>query len=161
MQYQLLISIFTILGAPTKPKVALVSAQSHSLSLAIDTVASSLGYAENPSPILWCTVSHKPLFGDILETILPAKNMEHFQVRHLQCGKHYDISSVCVNAHGESKASDVLRDIRTLGQKPGNIQRNCSYLGGRCGLVVITLAWQPTRRGKNFHLSDSSFGENL
>ena len=41
-------------------------------------------------------------------------------------------------------------------------------LGGRRGLVVITLAWQPGDpqfkshlRKNNFHLSDSSFGRTF
>ncbi len=67
---------------------------------------------------LWCTVSHKPLFGDSLQTIIPPKNLDHLSLRHLQCGKHYDVSVVCFNGQGPSRVSDVLRDVRTLGQKP-------------------------------------------
>jgi hypothetical protein len=70
------------------------------------------------SPTLWCTVSHKPLFGDSLQTIIPSKNLDHLSLRHLQCGKHYDVSVVCFNGQGPSRVSDVLRDVRTLGQKP-------------------------------------------
>jgi hypothetical protein len=45
-----------------------------------------------------------------------------------QCGKHYDVSAVCHNGHGPGRPSDVLRDIRTLGQKPIVPQRPTDFV---------------------------------
>ena len=68
--------------------------------------------------ILFCIVTHKPLFGNTFESLVSSKDLDHFVLRNLQCGKHYDVSTVCYNSLGPGQASDLLRDVRTLGQKP-------------------------------------------
>jgi hypothetical protein len=66
-----------ISGQPPKPKLVLDSAESHALNLAIESAAS----------VLWCTVSHKPMFGTAVETTIPAKDLERFRLRNLQVSR--------------------------------------------------------------------------
>ena len=70
-------------GVPDRPRLRLVSTDSTSAKLELKVRANS------KQPPLWCSIFHRPKFGQPKETLLPARNLNSIHITPLRCGTSY------------------------------------------------------------------------
>ena len=70
-------------GVPDRPRLRLLSTDSTSAKLELKVRANS------KQPPLWCSIFHRPKFGQPKETLLPARNLNSIHITPLRCGTSY------------------------------------------------------------------------